>query len=140
MATGSTVMRHIPEPILIFSVYQEFETKEGNELAHYAAMSVLQGARHDHIELDGCYNGTTEKSILVEGWKARGLVETLCHRYKQQCYLESHGDRFTTLVYLDGRRENIGYLVYVSEIEAKQNKSWSYNPISGYFITKASRV
>ena len=132
-------MRHIPKPILIFSIYRADESKETNEVAHYAAMSVLEGAKAEFIELEGSYLNQREKSFLVQDWELRGLIETLCRAYKQESYIESHGDRFTTLCYLNGHRENIGYLVNVSEQEAKASGSWSYNPNSGYFITKKNR-
>ena len=132
-------MRHIPEPILIFSVYRDTESQETNEVAHYAAMAVLEGAKAAFIELDGFYNRQREKSFLLQGWELRGLIETLCHAYKQECYLEAHGDRFATLCFQNGERRNVGYIVAVSEEEAKASATWSYNPIAGYFVTKQSR-
>lgn len=89
------------------------------------------------LELEGKYNGTEERSILVRGFEHRSIVEKLCKEFNQECYLESHNDRSTALVYPDGHRESLGTLIPVSRSEAEAVGSWSYNPeVRQYFITK----
>lgn len=130
-------MRAILPNILIFSVYQSKLSQALNFDTHNEVMQALKGAGVPVLELDGVYNGSSEKSILVDGFEHRATVERLCKTFNQECYLESHNDRATSLVYPDGSRVAIGTLQNVSEVEAKQNGSYSYNPkADAYFVTK----
>lgn len=123
--------------ILIVSVFQTAKTESENQSAHNKVLTVLKSEGIPCIELLGRYNGVNEKSILLEGFENRRLVERLAKEFNQECYLESHNDRATFLVYQDGTRQSIGTLTAVSQDEAEQAIGYSYNPITKqHFITK----
>lgn len=123
--------------ILIFSVFQKTNTHELNVTNHNKILRALKGYGIPVIELQGKYNGADEMSLLISGFEHRAVVEVLCKDFNQECYLESHNDRDTNLVFPDGSRQNIGKLVPVTKEEAEVNGSYSYDPQVGqYFVTK----
>ncbi len=123
--------------ILIFSVFQKGQTWEANRNAHVKAMQFLKTSLIPHMELTGRYDGNDELSILVDGFKYRDVVAMFCKANNQECYLESHNDRATFLVFPDGKVQGIGRLTGVSKEEAMGAIGYSYNPlVDQYFITK----
>lgn len=121
--------------ILIFSVFQKSRDMQLNAATHSRVLMELHRRNLPVMELYGKYDGKEELSILVQGFEHREVVETLCAQFNQECYLESHNDRFTSLVYPDGRRQHIGKLQGVSKEEAERNGSYSYNPrVDAYYI------
>ena len=130
-------MRALNPNILIFSVFQKTQSDAKNEHAHAEMLSILQGAMIPVIELQGRYAGTSEKSILVQGFEHRSTVERICQSFNQECYLESHNDRATFLVYPSGETSHIGTMQAVSQDEAEKYGAYSYNPIARqHFICK----
>lgn len=128
---------NIKSNVLIVSVFQKGVNQNTNVDNHIHTMEWLRMAKVPHLELQGRYEGVDELSILIEGFDNRSLVETLAKKFNQECYLESHNDRATFLVFPDGSRTSIGTLTPVSETEAKAVGNYSYNPVVGqYFITK----
>jgi len=122
--------------ILIFSVFEKNQTAAYNEGMHAEILRMMQDKCIPHLELQGKYSGNNEKSILVEGFERRSMVENLCKLYAQECYLESHSDRQTFLVFPDGTKKAVGKLTNVSKEVAEASDSFSYNPLSGqYFVT-----
>lgn len=129
-------MRTLPN-VLIFSVFQKGVSVTQNDATHKQVLQALNDSGVPCIELTGRYNGVNEKSILVQGFEYRATVEKACKTFSQECYLESHNDRATSLVYPDGRRESIGILTAVSHDEAMNAIGFSYNPIAKqYYICK----
>lgn len=123
--------------ILIFSVFQKNATPEVNKDIHSSVLYVLLDQKLPAMELKGRYNGTDESSILIQGFEHREVVERLCKEFGQECYLESHNDRATFLVFPDGSKKYIGVLTPVDENEAQQVGSYSYNEAVGqFYITK----
>lgn len=122
--------------ILIVSVFQKGVDAKQNVESHAQVLQTLKSTGVPHVELQGKYNGIEELSILVQGFEYRSVVERLAKAFNQECYLESHNDRATSLVFADGSRQNIGTLVNVTKEEAEANGSYSYNPNAGYFITR----
>lgn len=127
---------NIKNNILIFSVFQKGVSKELNTSRHNDVMARLKRSGVPCIELQGKYNGSEELSILVDGFNHRADVEYFCNEYNQECYLESHSDRFTSLVFPNGTRQDLGYMVPVTKDEAEAAGSYSYNPLSGYFMVR----
>ena len=128
---------NIKNNILIFSVFQTGTSLELNTSRHNAVLQSLKRSGVPCMELQGRYNGNEELSILVDGFQYRQDVEYFCNEYRQECYLESHSDRATSLVYPDGRRVSIGTLTPVSKEDAEALGSYSYNPIiRQHFVTK----
>lgn len=119
--------------ILIFSVFQKDLSEEQNKRSHEHALQVLKANLIPHTVLHGQYNGVAELSILVPSFKHRETVETICKAFSQESYLESHNDRFTNLVFMDGSRKPIGTLKGVSRAEAMARDSWSYSPLVDQF-------
>jgi hypothetical protein len=104
---------------------------------HYSVLRYLADEGIDAIELQVRYGGVDERSILVVGSDHRSTVEELCQVYKQQCYLESHNDRGTYLVFKNGAKDYVGQLEPVSDGEALKLDAWSYRPdIKQYYATK----
>lgn len=130
-------MRALNPNVLIFSVFQKSVSAAKNEHAHAEMLSILQGAKLPVIELQGRYAGQDEKSILIQGFEHRATVERICQSFNQECYLESHNDRATFLVYPNGESTHIGTMKAVSQDEAEQYGAFSYNPIARqHFICK----
>ncbi len=128
---------NIKPNVLIFSVFQKALPVYINRMAHDQILGILKRQGYPVIELKGRYDGIDELSILVEGFQHRETVERMCLEFKQECYLESHNDRATFLVYPNGRRESIGTLTPVSKQEAEQVGSFSYNAeIDQHFVTR----
>jgi hypothetical protein len=104
---------------------------------HAEALKVFKASNVPVLELQGKYQGVEELSILVPSFDYRYEVETLAKQYNQECYLESHNDRATSLVYPDGTRQSIGTLTPVSQAEAEASIGYSYNPImKQFYVTK----
>lgn len=123
--------------ILIFSVFQKTVPAPLNEMAHQKVLSLLKTEGIPSMELQGQYEGSDETSILVEGFEHRATVERICQDFAQECYLESHNDRATFLVFPNGDKQAIGTLVPVSKQEAEQLGNFSYNPVvDQYFVTR----
>lgn len=128
---------NIKPNVLIFSVCQAALPELVNKMAHTQMLSILQNQGMPIMELQGRYNGSNEMSILIQGFEHRETVERICKDFNQECYLESHSDRATFLVYPDGRKESIGTLTPVSKQEAEQVGSFSYSPLMDqYFVTQ----
>lgn len=128
---------NIKSNILIVSVFQKSKTTEQNLKAHDNLMSSLKADNIPHLSLLGQYEGIKELSVLIKGFEYRGLVETIAKNHNQECYLESHNDRATFLVYADGRRDSIGTLTPVSKAEAESMGNFSYDRVAGqYFVTR----
>lgn len=123
--------------ILIFSVFQKGKSLTANEYAHKGVLAVLKYDGIPFLELQGKYDGAEELSILVDGFEHRSTVERIAKTFNQECYLESHNDRATFLVYQDGTTKSIGTLIPVSKQEAEAVGSYSYNPLMDqHFITR----
>lgn len=123
--------------VLIFSVFQKSRTLSVNQLAHKQIFKLLEEQGLPVLHLSGRYDGNEELSILVEGFEHRATVERLCKEFNQECYLESHNDRASFLVFPDGSKQSIGTLVAVSESEAETLGSYSYNPVvDQYYVTR----
>lgn len=130
-------MRDLKPNVLIFSVFQKSQSESVNQKVHAMILAEMQKSALPVIELQGRYNGVNESSILIQGFEHRETVQRLCREFNQECYLESHNDRATFLVYPNGKTESIGTLTNVSKDEAIQNGSYSFNAIAdAYFITK----
>lgn len=128
---------NIKPNVLIFSVFQAGLPELVNRMAHTQILSLLKRQGYPVLELQGRYNGADELSILVDGFQHRDLVERMCLEFKQECYLESHNDRATFLVFPNGDKQAIGTLTPVSKQEAEAVGSFSYNPIADqHFVTR----
>jgi len=113
-------MRHLYENILIFS---------GEERL---IREVLNQKDISYQSCVGSYKGKTEPSFIVNA-KYRRVVEALCYVNNEECYMESHNDRYCDLVYRDGRRESIGKLVQVDNPD--NIDSWTHDTLSNTFWT-----
>lgn len=126
------------EKALIFSVFNETNNYVNNVDNHVRVLDVLKLNSIPYVELTGSYNGKLERSFLITNVKThRPIVEKLCSEYKQDCYLELDIDRHAELVFPNGDRQSKGYLVSVSETEARSSGNYVYSPVvNQYYITK----
>jgi len=123
--------------VLIFSVYQKSDSTQKNIITHCGVFQELKRRGLPVVELSGRYAGDYEYSILIQGFENRAMVERMCQEFNQECYLESHNDRASFLVFPDGTRKSIGTLKAVSKEEAEASDSYSYNPtIDQHFMAK----
>jgi len=130
-------MRTIQPEIMIFSVFQSSRPITSNIVEHNATIMQLKGLKIPYLELEGYYKGIGKKSILVQGFEHRQIVEDFVKVHNQEYYLESHNDRISYLVCPDGTKTLMGKLVNVSKIEALKEDNYSYNPVTNeYFITR----
>ena len=124
--------------VLIFSVYQANLSNKDNVINHYNVLETLEKNNIPFVELSGSYKGIPERSILVNDFAFRNIVEDLVTKFNQECYLESHGnDRSAYLVYPNGVRKAVGTLTAVDQAEAHKHDAWSYNVhTQTYWVTK----
>lgn len=99
--------------LFIFSVFSEKLTKQSCVAQHDWLLDDLIRAGYDAREVKGIYNGMEEHSIMLivpfnQVFAATGVVEYLCLKHKQECYLISNNERKTHLVYPNGTRKYIG--------------------------------
>jgi len=116
---------NIGNRILIVSVYQANESHEKNKQNHEILKGYLTSIGIDLIEISGRYNGKNEDSFILHE-AHRKVVEIIVRDYNQDCYLESHCDRYSELVFPDDTRQGLGYLVPINNVEASTLDSWSY--------------
>lgn len=123
--------------ILIVSVFQKAVSAAKNIANHKEVLQALKDSGLSVLELQGKYDDTYELSILIEGFQYRQVVEKIAKSFNQECYLESHNDRATFLVFPDGSTKSIGTLTPVSKQEAEAVGSYSYSPVvDQYFVTR----
>lgn len=123
--------------ILIVSVFQNHLHKDVNTHVHNETLKAMIDAGIPAIELQGRYKGVNELSILVEGFEYRQTVEKIAKSFNQESYLESHNDRHTNLIFLNGSVQSIGTLTPVSKEEAEKADAFSYNAhVNQYYIVK----
>lgn len=120
--------------IMVFSVYQKDALY--NDIEHNLVIERLAVAKVPYKVLLGLYKGVTEQSILVQGFEHRGTVEALCAEYNQQCYLESHNDRMSFLVFPNGTKQKVGILKTLSASDALKQECYSFCPeLNQYYVT-----
>ena len=128
---------NIKSNILIVSAFHKDLPYEVNRANHVKAVRYLKDVGAPHVVLTGKYEGIEEPSILVEGFENRVCVEEIAKAFNQECYLESHNDRATFLVFPNGSKQAIGTLVPVSKEEAEKADGYSYNPVvDQYYVTR----
>lgn len=127
--------------LYIFSVQQANLDYFENHEAHELITDYLTCVNMPYIELEGCYLGKTEKSLLVD---ANGISEdsimNICKRANQESYLvlenHKHGLYKAVLTFTaNGRRLFLGYLREISkDIIDALNLDYSYRPeVNKYF-------
>ena len=119
---------------IIFSVFRD-EFADTNEKSHRSTILALNGLGIETVEVLGVYKGSSEKSIMVvlNDYTLENVM-SIVKLFNQESILIS--DNFKAfLVFLDGGNNIVlGNLVEVSEIEAKQNDSYTYIPSSNTYI------
>ncbi len=122
--------------ILIFSVFQSKLSYDQNMMNHNGVTDYLTKKEIYFKILTGVYENNSEMSILVD-FNQRSLVEELVKTFNQECYLESHNDRASFLIFNDKDKRFIGTLTNVSQSEAIASNNYSYDfENNQYFITK----
>lgn len=126
---------NIKDRILIFSVFEQGRPDYVNEDNHQTIVNKLTQLGIGFKVLDGVYYGSKELSILVFDTESnRAMVEALCRKFNQDCYLESDNDRTTNLVYPE-HREYIGVLQNVDSVSGID--CYSYDSQNNtYWITR----
>jgi hypothetical protein len=120
------------EHVLIFSAERSTIPSEVNDLASAAVKLALENNNIPHIETLGVYQGVSERSFIVPA-TYRSIVEKLCDRYKQDCYLERDVHNVCSLNFPD-KVEFIGKMELISETEA-QSVDHTYRPDTGEYYT-----
>lgn len=136
------VSTHSQERTLyIFSTMKAGRKPLENEEAHSLLTDYLAAVNVPYIELQGCYKGVHELSLLVD---ARSIPEeairVICLKGEQECYMiaenHKHGLYKATLVDTkSGQKEFIGYLRELSkEVIDRLDLDYSYRKdINKYF-------
>jgi hypothetical protein len=126
----------IKPTIYIVSVFKSNQCDLVNNRKHQQTIEALKLAGTPVSELQGQYKGQPEKSILIVGLEFQPTVEKLARLFDQECYLVSHSDRSTDLVYQDGTQIAIGQLRPVDGTNIAGLDSWTYSPIlDQYYAT-----
>jgi hypothetical protein len=121
---------------IIFSVFRD-EFADTNEKSHRSTILALNGLGIETTEVLGVYNGSSEKSIMVQltDYNIENVL-SITKLFKQESILISD-DHKAYLLFLEGETLSLGGLQEVTEIEAKTNESYTYVPSTGvYLITK----
>ena len=118
-------MRQQFEPAVIFSVYQRGDRAFFNESNHNQVLKALRECDVPFIELDGCYDGREEKSVLVPAtWLENASVIARFHN--QECILLLDNERGATISDLNtGEEEFVGWLHSVSKQSALLEDAWT---------------
>lgn len=118
---------------IIFSVFRD-EFVDSNEKSHRSTILALNGLGIETVEVLGVYKGSSEKSIMVtlNDYTLENVM-SIAKLFNQESILISEGK--TGLLFLDGSDVlDLGKLTEVSEIEAKQNDSYTYIPSTNTYI------
>lgn len=125
---------NISNRVIIFSVFRP-ENTGFNTNNHVQAMANLRPI--GPVQLEGCYKGDTELSIMLPYTEGNLLVaKTIGEKYNQDSILVVNADRTGTL--LDPRTGetigSIGKIKAISELQAKQLDYHSYNPATNQYF------
>jgi hypothetical protein len=128
-------MRHI-----VFSVQKSEFTVEHNSFNHATVKDFLQEHDVKFIEVNGCYEGKPELSLLVSDTQ-ESLVKTLCFAYRQDCYLhvDQNGNatlKFTTGVAHSANEASIGVWQQVCRSVAESQIAYTEFNGSYYVCSK----
>lgn len=125
--------------LMIFSVFNDI-LGHNNE-RHAKAIELLQFSDIWHKELEGCYKGIREKSILINRGNS-GVGMDLSIKAKQKSILligktGGHGTRKARIFFLDGAKDKpLGYLRSVNKQIALEHDNYIYDAIANtYYIT-----
>lgn len=128
-------MKDLKQPIVIFSAYQKANTDVENLTSHNEAIAFLKEYKVAYTEVDGCYKGVQEKSIMLFA-DDEYVAFSLAVQYNQESYLFSDADRSTFLKERPNANGTyIGTLKGVSKAEAIKQDNWSLID-NKYFITE----
>jgi len=118
---------------IIFSVFRN-EFTDTNEKSHRSTILALNGLGIDTVEVLGVYMGSSEKSIMVQLTDYNyDNVMTIAKLFNQESILYVNDS--ATLVFMDGSPDlSLGKLEEVSEVEAKQNDSYTFIPSTNKYI------
>jgi hypothetical protein len=124
--------------IVIFSVFRN-EFADTNEKSHRSTILALNGIGIETTEVLGVYNGSSEKSIMVDAtiYNYENVL-SIAKIFKQESVLRVDHLGNAHLYFPENTTVlSIGTLTEVSEAEAKSNDSYTYLPDSNvYLITK----
>ena len=120
-------MRQIYKHVLIFSTYQSNESDDVNSRNHAGLCNILRLHKIPFKVFTGFYKGAPEMSIMV-GVDQIAMVQGMCSRFNQECYLERFSDNSCQLVYPDGTRADIGQMRQVSKAQAVKHDAYTFNP------------
>lgn len=125
-------MRPLFPKFFIFSVYQSNKPKLENNVNHEGVFEFLKGKGYDIQEVDGCYKGDIEKSMLCYG-EVTPLINHFLKMFNQESILLVEEDRLSYLSYTKtGKTERLGRWT-----EAYDNNEDSYSIINGRkFVVK----
>lgn len=126
---SSAALKHslaaMPGKLVIFCV--------GQELRRVAAFRAWAAHRClDVRSLVGCYRGATEMSFVI-GTADFAEVAPWTRAEESVLFLgrvDRDGARAATLVFADGRTENLGHFVTCSRETALGCSSWTYDPVA----------
>jgi hypothetical protein len=129
-------MRDITERFYFVSVYQSGKTLDENKKAHKATLEELKKQGRTVAEVNGCYNGVPEQSLLIIGTNlTEESIDKLAKDNKQESYLMVHYDGAAELVFSTGTRKMLGKMQTKTKEEAEKLASWS--ELNGnYFVVE----
>ena len=118
---------------IIFSVFRN-EFAATNEKSHTSTILALNGLGIDTVEVLGVYMGSSEKSIMVQltDYNMENIL-SIAKLFNQESVLISD-DKKAYLLFLEGETLSLGGLEEVSEVEAKQNDSYTFIPSTNKYI------
>lgn len=120
-------MRQVYKHVLIFSVYQSNKPNKTNVNNHNGVRNILKTHNIPFKTVEGVYKNTPETSFIVNVDQIE-MVQDMCSRFNQECYLERFSDNSCQLVYPDGTRANIGQMRQVSKAQAVKHDAYTFDP------------
>ena len=128
-------MNMLPK-VLIFSCYRA-DNLEYVNCCNYIELCIrLNKDKIPYKQVDGCYKGLTEKSVVVPA-VYESEVRALCKEYGQESYLSIDHERHAVLEYLDGSSESLGYFQPIPAEKLQTYDSWTYDrKTDTYYIVR----
>jgi len=122
-------MTNIKSPIVILALNIDTPEKE---------LKLIQDWGFKAKYVIGYYNGKSENSYVLEVPYPENLrlAKVLADSYGQECILYADDFRRTKLIYSNGDTKDIGILQNVPETEIKPNESYTYDSLTGYWVTR----
>ena len=130
---------HNFKPVVIFSVFQGDDRGFFDEANHKSVLLALRRNNIPFVELEGCYKGREELSVLLPAAYLEN-ASVIATFHNQQSLLLLDNERGATLSDLKtGEKRFIGFWIPVTKESALAEESWTRKD-GHYYIVSDTRL